>query len=165
MAEHLTKEQIEELQSAFEIFDKDNDGVITIQELGEVVRSLGQVSRPEDVQEMIRELDVDKSGTVDFHEFLIMMGRKMTAGEEEDELRQAFHVFDNNNDGFIRLEGRRRLWGLKKYYVFSLVELKAAMASLGENMSSEDVERMMNQADSNSDGLVSFEEFATMMNK
>ena len=39
------------------------------------------------------------------------------------------------------------------------------MASLGENMSSEDVERMMNQADSNSDGLVSFEEFATMMNK
>ena len=45
------------------------------------------------------------------------------------------------------------------------MELKAAMASLGENMSSEDVERMMNQADSNSDGLVSFEEFAAMMNK
>ena len=45
------------------------------------------------------------------------------------------------------------------------MELKAAMASLGENLSSQDVERMMKQADSNSDGLVSFEEFATMMNK
>ena len=54
---------------------------------------------------------------------------------------------------------------IKNILFFSLVELKAAMASLGENMSSEDVERMMNQADSNSDGLVSFEEFAAMMNK
>ena len=45
------------------------------------------------------------------------------------------------------------------------MELKAAMESLGENLSSEDVERMMMQADSNSDGLVSFEEFSTMMNK
>ena len=166
MAEHLTKEQIEELQAAFEIFDKDSDGVITIQELEEVVRSLGQVTRPEDVKEMISQLDADNSGTVDFHEFLMMMGRKMIAGEEEDELRQAFHVFDDNNDGFIRLELRRRHWRLQKYLVFfSLVELKAAMASLGENLSSEDVERMMTQADSNSDGLVSFEEFATMMNK
>ena len=45
------------------------------------------------------------------------------------------------------------------------MELKAAMESLGENLSSEDVERMMMQADSNCDGLVSFEEFSTMMNK
>ena len=108
MAEHLTKEQIEELQAAFQIFDKDSDGVITIQELEEVVRSLGQVTRPEDVKEMISQLDADNSGTVDFHEFLMMMGRKMNTGEEEDELRQAFHVFDDNNDGFIRLEQQRR---------------------------------------------------------
>ena len=108
MAEHLSKEQIEELQAAFEIFDKDSDGVITIQELEEVVRSLGQVTRPEDVKEMISQLDADNSGTVDFHEFLMMMGRKMAAGEEEDELRQAFTVFDDNKDGFIRLQQRRR---------------------------------------------------------
>ena len=108
MAEHLSKEQIEELQAAFEIFDKDSDGVITIGELEEVVRSLGQVTKPEDVKELISQLDADKSGTVDFHEFLMMMGRKMVAGEEEDELRQAFHVFDDNNDGFIRLEERGR---------------------------------------------------------
>ena len=102
MAEHLSKEQIEELQAAFEIFDKDSDGVITVEELEEVVRSLGQVTRPEDVREMISQLDADKSGTVDFHEFLIMMAKKMVAGEEDDELRQAFHVFDDNKDGFIR---------------------------------------------------------------
>lgn len=49
--------------------------------------------------------------------------------------------------------------------MFSLVELRAAMASLGENLSPEEVERMMEQADSDGDGLVSFEEFAIMMSK
>ena len=46
-----------------------------------------------------------------------------------------------------------------------LTELRAAMASLGENLSPEEVERMMEQADSDGDGLVSFEEFAIMMSK
>lgn len=102
MAEHLTKEQIEELQAAFEIFDKDSDGVITIDEMEEVVRSLGQLTRTEEVKDMIDQLDADNNGTVNLHEFLTMMGRKMTAGEEENELRQAFDVFDENSDGFIR---------------------------------------------------------------
>ena len=46
-----------------------------------------------------------------------------------------------------------------------MVELKAAMKSMGENLSSQEVERMMEQADSDGDGLVSFDEFAIMMNK
>ena len=51
------------------------------------------------------------------------------------------------------------------FYLVSLVELKAAMESLGEKLSSEEVERMMQQADSDGDGLVSFDEFAIMINK
>ena len=31
MAENLTKSQIDEIQSAFETFDKDHDGLITIE--------------------------------------------------------------------------------------------------------------------------------------
>ena len=58
--------------------------------------------QPEEVEDMIRQLDADNNGTVSFHEFLMMMGRKMTAGEEDNELRQAFNVFDDNSDGFIR---------------------------------------------------------------
>ena len=96
------KDQIEELQAAFQIFDKDNDGVITTQELEEVVRSFGHITTVEEVGDIISQLDTDKSGTVDFHEFLMMMGRKMTTGEQDNELRQAFNVFDDNNDGFIR---------------------------------------------------------------
>ena len=61
-----------------------------------------EVKSKEEVEDMIRQLDADNNGTVSFHEFLMMMGRKMTAGEEDNELRQAFNVFDDNSDGFIR---------------------------------------------------------------
>ena len=76
--------------------------MITTQELEEVVRSLGHITTAEEVADIICQLDTDKSGTVDFHEFLMMMGKKMTNGEEDNELRQAFNVFDDNSDGFIR---------------------------------------------------------------
>ena len=51
---------------------------------------------------MITQLDADKSGTVDFPEFLNMMAKTMHNNEKADDLRQAFNVFDDNNDGFIR---------------------------------------------------------------
>lgn len=39
MTDHLTEEQIAEFKEAFQIFDKDGDGLITTKELGTVMRS------------------------------------------------------------------------------------------------------------------------------
>ena len=47
----------------------------------------------------------------------------------------------------------------------SLPELEQVMANMGERLSEAEVTRMMTQADSDSDGLISFQEFATMMAK
>ena len=51
---------------------------------------------------MIKQLDVDNDGTVNFHEFINMMARNMLDETTKDEYRQAFDIFDENNDGFIR---------------------------------------------------------------
>ena len=102
MAANLTKQQIDEIQTAFDMFDKDSDGVITTEELTAVVASLGHATKESDIEDMIRQLDADNSGTVDFPEFLNMMAKKMTEDNSSDELRQAFDVFDENHDGFIR---------------------------------------------------------------
>ena len=51
---------------------------------------------------MINQLDEDRSGTVDFPEFLNMMAKKLNEDDKVGELRQAFDIFDENNDGFIR---------------------------------------------------------------
>lgn len=46
--EELTDAQIEEFKEAFKLFDKDNDGFITIRELGTAMRAMGQ--NPTDIE-------------------------------------------------------------------------------------------------------------------
>ena len=72
---------------------------------------------------------------------------KSNESDTDDELRRAFDIFDADNSGFIDRE-----------------ELKAVMTKLmGASLSEEELDAMMKEADTNSDGLVSFEEFKAMM--
>lgn len=57
---------LQEFKEAFALFDQDGDGTITIKELGMVMRSLGQNPSLSDLKEMIREVDADGNGTIDF---------------------------------------------------------------------------------------------------
>ncbi|CAL8256419.1 unnamed protein product [Boreogadus saida] len=97
MADQLTEEQIAEFKEAFSLFDKDGDGTITTKELGTVMHSLGQNPTEAELQDMINEVDAD--GTIDFPEFLTMMARKMKDTDSEEEIREAFRVFDKSGSG------------------------------------------------------------------
>ena len=50
----------------------------------------------QDLQDMINEVDVDGNGKIDFDEFLIMMSKKMNVPGTDDEIEQAFRLFDKN---------------------------------------------------------------------
>merc|ERR1711979_117916 len=101
MADQLTEEQIGEFKEAFSLFDKDGDGTITTKELGTVMKSLHHNPSEAELQDMINEVDADGSGTIDFPEFLTMMARKMKDTDTEEELIEAFKVFDRDGNGFI----------------------------------------------------------------
>ncbi|KAL7134659.1 hypothetical protein ABFS83_11G041700 [Erythranthe nasuta] len=64
-----------DLREAFDVFDENRDGLISVEELGLVLSSMGfnQGNRIDDCKEMIRRVDVDGDGMVDFDEFRNMM--------------------------------------------------------------------------------------------
>uniref|UniRef100_A0A3Q2XT84 EF-hand domain-containing protein n=1 Tax=Hippocampus comes TaxID=109280 RepID=A0A3Q2XT84_HIPCM len=76
------------------------------------MRSLGQNPTEAELQDMINEVDADGNGTIDFPEFLTMMARKMKDTDSEEEIKEAFRVFDKasptsdlDSDGQVNYEG------------------------------------------------------------
>ena len=63
----------QELQEAFKVFDKDGNGYISAAELRHVMTNLGEKLSTDEVDEMIREADVDGDGQVNYKEFVVMM--------------------------------------------------------------------------------------------
>merc|ERR1711934_955476 len=145
-SEQLTEEQISEFKEAFALFDKDGDGTITTKELGTVMRYLGQNPTEAELQDMINEVDADGSGTIDFPEFLNLMAKKMKDTDSEEEIKEAFKVFDKDGNGFI-----------------SAAELRHVMTNLGEKLTDEEVDEMIREADVDGDGQVNYEEFVKIM--
>jgi calmodulin len=121
-------------------------GSITTQELGTVMRSLGQNPTEAELKDMIHEVDADGDGTIDFSEFLDLMARKMKDADSDEELKEAFKVFDKDQNGFI-----------------SAAELRHVMINLGEKLTDEEVNEMIREADVDGDGQVNYEEFVKMM--
>ena len=139
IGQELNEEQIAEFKEAFSLFDKDGDGTITTKELGTVMRSLGQNPTEAELQDMVNEVDIDGNGTIDFPEFLAMMAKKTKGADSEEEIREAFRVFDKDGNGYI-----------------SAAELRHVMINLGEKLTDEEVEEMIREADTDGDGQVDY---------
>jgi len=91
--ENLSRAMIDEFKQAFDIFDEDGGGDISTRELGRVMKILGQSPSPQQLQQIVLEVDQDGSGTIDFDEFLIMMVMQMQdekKGEDIEELKDFF---------------------------------------------------------------------------
>ena len=101
LIDDLTDQQIIEFREAFQAFDKDGNGSISTKELGTVMRSLGQNLSEAEIKQMIEIVDEDKSGTIDFKEFLNLMARNMKIVNKEEELLDALNTLDQDGSGKI----------------------------------------------------------------
>lgn len=142
----LPEDKLQELQEAFVLFDKNQDGMITKEELGAVLHSLGQRPTVSEVQALIRSVDLDRSGTIDFDEFVKIFSAKLSV-DPEKELHEVFCIFDENGDGFISSD-----------------ELYSMLHKLGEHITKNEAQKMINEADLNRDGKVDYREFKAILN-
>ncbi|KAL7470452.1 hypothetical protein ACHAXS_010683 [Conticribra weissflogii] len=144
----LTEEQKEEIREAFDLFDTDGSGTIDAKELKVAMRALGFEPSKEEIRKLISQIDKDGSGTVDFPEFLAMMTTKMGERDSREEILKAFALFDDDETGKI-----------------SFRNLKRVAMELGESITDEELQEMIDEADRDGDGEVSQDEFIRIMEK
>ena len=146
MDDQVSEQQINEFKEAFSFIDKDGDGKITFIELETVMLSLGLLPTVEEVVEIIKEMDTDGNGVIDFTEFLTIMNRKTLFWDGDEVIREAFRLFDKDGNGVI-----------------SAAELHRVMTSLGENVTEDEVNEMIKEADLDGDGQINYQEFVTFI--
>mmetsp|Transcript_106 Transcript_106/g.440 ORF Transcript_106/g.440 Transcript_106/m.440 type:complete len:113 (-) Transcript_106:173-511(-) len=84
----LSEDQIEEFREAFSLFDKDGDGTISPEELGIVMKSMGRRTSAEELRAMVAE-------------FLKILAVRLQSLDSEEEMREAFQVFDRDKNGSV----------------------------------------------------------------
>lgn len=157
IARQISDESIERLRSIFLSIDNDNSGSITIDEMTEAVSQLDvdDWSRAGMV-EIMCQLDPTGSGKVEYTEFLAAsMSKQMYL--KEDVCKAAFLRLDSDGDGVLTRRDLGRLLSDRD----GMRDAGLTGASLTELIS--ELEHIMDEADEDKNGGVSFEEFMQLM--
>ena len=106
MTQNLSKEEIAEFREIFNLVDKDGGGTITKEELADLMDTLRIPSKLDEIELMISEIDKDKSGSIDFEEFVMVMSRKVNTNYTADQIKRSFKLFENpaGPSGYIKVE-------------------------------------------------------------
>jgi calcium-dependent protein kinase len=143
----MSKEDKNEMLELFQSFDKNGDGVLTKDEIYEGYKSiLGEVEAQKEVDRIMKEADLDKSGSIDYNEFLIACTNRQKLLNKE-KLEATFKVFDKDGNGSV-----------------SAQEIKDVLGSaFGADPSV--LDGIIKEVDNNGDGEISLVEFKEMMLK
>lgn len=137
----INDDKKKEYKEVFEMFDRDKNGLVNIKELGNILRSLGHELSEQDVVDIN-----DRDKKYQFEDLLNVMSRISKESDIEDELTEAFKIFDKEGNGFIPSS-----------------EFKHIMLTLGERLSEEEVDEMIKEADYRGDGYISYKEFVKVL--
>ncbi|OEL23804.1 putative calcium-binding protein CML32 [Dichanthelium oligosanthes] len=153
------------LRRVFDLFDRNGDGEITVDELAQALDALGLDADRASLAATVGAYVPEGAAGLRFENFEALHralgdaffgaladqddgAEGAKAEDDEEEMREAFKVFDVDGDGFI-----------------SAAELQEVLKKLGlpEASSMANVREMITNVDRDSDGRVDFGEFKCMM--
>lgn len=90
-----------ELKIAFDVFDKDKSGDISLEEFEEIIKNLGIYISKKELSEMMSLID-NKSDKLDFNSFKNLITKTIHDDNLIQSCIEAFAIFDKNKDGKIK---------------------------------------------------------------
>lgn len=142
----LNSERLADLTEAFSLYDVDNLGVISMKLLPDLMHTMGHNPPEHEMNELFAEYDPHNSDELYLSDFLYIMSERYKDMTPEDEVILAFRVFDKNDNGYINEK-----------------EFRQIMTTMGDYMEDDDIDQIILDANSNTEGNIVYKEFVAMM--
>lgn len=138
----LTDEELWDCQQTFKHFDCDSSDSIDAEELGRLLRVSGLKPLDSEISGMLKKYDLEKSGKIEFEEFIQIYKDLKPKNPNMDEIVKAFNFFDGDKNGYLDIN-----------------EIKYLLCNRGEKLSEAEVEKFFKSLDKNNDGKITLDEF------
>ncbi|KAH8404328.1 hypothetical protein KR215_011552 [Drosophila sulfurigaster] len=144
----LTAEQEADLTEAFTLFDTKNQGYISMKQLKDIMHAVAHNPLEHELQEYYNEYDPNSTDELYLSDFMHLMSERYKDMTPEDEVILAFQVFDKDDNGYIHEN-----------------EFRQIMSTMGDPMDPDDVDQIILDADSNTEGNILYRNFVAMMSE
>lgn len=141
----MNEQTIQDLQETFNIFDNKGDGMISVKQVGDVLRAMNQNPTEADIAKCLgKEMAENAEGRISWDQFLPMLQTVMKSKDRYsfDDIIEGLRHFDTDGSGLI-----------------NAAELRHLLTALGEKLTEDEVEQLMDGMNSDEEGKVNYENF------
>jgi len=139
-------DKIQEYQEAFDMFDKDKRGTISVSEISKIMKNFGYPLSKKEIESMIASINTSGTGELTFEEFVTLMEKQTSMIDETDEdaVLRAFKAFDKDHDG--------KITNFEFRYILSQL-------GLDDKFTNEEVDYLFKECDLDNDGILNYQDF------
>lgn len=144
--DRFTDIELEKFKEAFIFFDRNGDGTMNTNDLCLAMRAMGALVTEQEVKNLLKKYDPDRTGTIDVNDFIACMAEVINKEDNESEIRNAFSVFDKEDNGMLPVD-----------------EMRHVLTRIGDPLSQEEISNFLNILDMHGDGFVRLQELTTLL--
>jgi Ca2+-binding EF-hand superfamily protein len=115
-------------------------------DIGLALRAMGALISTKEINLLVGKYDSDKTGKIQFDDFVAMLGEVLNKPDDQAQIRNAFSSFDKADRGLLSIE-----------------EMKFVMTRIGDSLSPEEATNFFNILDSHGDGYVRMDELTELL--
>ncbi|KAL9646463.1 hypothetical protein ABK040_006460 [Willaertia magna] len=142
----LSQNQLQDAQDAFNLYDRDGDGKISINDLGTLLRCCGKNPTNAEVENVKAEADPNESGYFTFETLKTLIEKHTFKADNEQDVKDCFRIFDKEGTGFVPVS-----------------ELRHVLTTLGEKLTQSEVDDLLKDAEVDEQGNLNYATFVHML--